>query len=180
MADLNDRVKEILEKLGEDTLKKDELQPRLEETEEKINKGLSLDIKALKSKILLVVNLLTDYKNKKYTVVPWGSIVICTGALAYFVLPKDLIDDYIPGGHVDDALVMSIAFSMIKDDLEDYERWKANQSKTEKLTTYLDSKIGDNTEARAAEVDRLSNLCANSDITDKNERATQALLEIEG
>ena len=50
------------------------------------------------------------------------------GALAYVVLPTDLIPDFIPGiGFIDDAFVMGWTVKTLKDEIENYKRLKINQ-----------------------------------------------------
>lgn len=59
----------------------------------------------------------------KYKEIPTGSIVAIIIALLYFVSPIDLIPDFLPGGLVDDALVLGLVFKQVKSDLDKYKEW---------------------------------------------------------
>lgn len=39
---------------------------------------------------------------------------VIAGAIAYFILPTDLIPDFLPGGYVDDASVVAAAVAKIR------------------------------------------------------------------
>ena len=68
--------------------------------------------------------LLNSWIRKDYTDIPIGSIVAIIGALAYFVLPIDVIPDIPPVGYIDDAAVVTGALYLIKSDLDEYMRWR--------------------------------------------------------
>lgn len=70
--------------------------------------------------------LLKAYTRKEYTVVPWGSIVLVTVAILYFISPIDLIIDWLPlAGFLDDAAVMVFVIRQIKHDLDAFLAWEA-------------------------------------------------------
>jgi len=76
----------------------------------------------------LLFEMITDkeYKVDKKT------YLIVAGALAYAVLPTDIIPDFIPGiGFLDDAFVISITVKQLKDEIESYKRFK--DEKTPKI-----------------------------------------------
>ena len=51
--------------------------------------------------------------------------LIIAGAIAYVVLPTDIIPDFIPGiGFVDDAFVIGAVISKLKGEIENYKRFK--------------------------------------------------------
>jgi uncharacterized membrane protein YkvA (DUF1232 family) len=52
-------------------------------------------------------------------------------ALAYLILPTDLIPDFLPGiGFTDDAAVFILAFKQLSQELDHFRRWKELKSKT--------------------------------------------------
>lgn len=75
--------------------------------------------------IRLAISLLKDYKDKKYTDIPWRSIALLSAAILYFVNPFDLVPDLLPFfGITDDALLFATVFKSIQSDLEKYREWK--------------------------------------------------------
>lgn len=92
--------------------------------EEEIKKKVSR-LGKFKQQINLLFSMLKDYKNKKYTSVPWLSIAAITFALLYLLNPLDFIPDFIPFiGYVDDASIIGITLKLISEDLEAYQKWK--------------------------------------------------------
>ena len=78
----------------------------------------------------ILASLARSYYKKEYTEIPVGTIAAIIGALAYFVLPIDLIPDSIPIiGHVDDAAVIAACVGLAIDDIKAYEKWRDNQDK---------------------------------------------------
>lgn len=61
----------------------------------------------------------------EYRHLPWKSLVFLTAGLLYFVMPADIIPDFILGtGFLDDAVVVVYVMKAIRDDLERYEEWE--------------------------------------------------------
>lgn len=74
--------------------------------------------------VLSFSRLLRAYARREYTTVPWGSILLITIGLLYFVSPIDLIPDFLFGGFVDDvALIVSIA-KQVQSDLDAFRAWE--------------------------------------------------------
>ena len=83
-----------------------------------------------KDEVALVFSMLKDYVSGKYTKVPWRTIAVLVGSLAYVLAPIDLIPDFIPViGWSDDCLALAGALAFAKMDLEEYKAWKAKQGK---------------------------------------------------
>ena len=73
----------------------------------------------------LLIAIVKDYWNKKYTDIPWWAISAIVAALLYVFSPVDLIPDFIPViGLVDDALVVAICLAMVEQELYKYKEWK--------------------------------------------------------
>ncbi len=69
--------------------------------------------------------LLNSWLKKEYNNVPLGSLVAIVGAILYFVLPMDVIADYIPVlGLLDDAGVALIAMNLVDKDINEYMDWR--------------------------------------------------------
>jgi uncharacterized membrane protein YkvA (DUF1232 family) len=68
--------------------------------------------------------LLEMIKDKEYKI-DKNTYLIIAGALAYLVLPTDIIPDFIPGvGFVDDLFVIEVTIKQIKDEIENYKEFK--------------------------------------------------------
>jgi uncharacterized membrane protein YkvA (DUF1232 family) len=96
------------------------LQEAVRKSERNRNKLLSLwrDIGAL-------LRLLRAWKNKTYTKLPKKTIIMALAALIYFVDPFDLIPDAIPIiGYIDDAAVLGLVMTAIRNDLEKFQEWE--------------------------------------------------------
>ena len=76
--------------------------------------------------------LLRAYMRREYAEIAWGSVVLITVAIVYFVSPLDLIPDFIPAlGFVDDAAVIAFVVAQIKADLDNFLRWEAESKQPE-------------------------------------------------
>ena len=79
--------------------------------------------------VKMVIKLLKDVVNKKYTDIPYTSIAALLGALLYLVKSRDLIPDSIPvAGQLDDLAIMVLALKLSKGDIEKYKKWLADQT----------------------------------------------------
>jgi uncharacterized membrane protein YkvA (DUF1232 family) len=73
----------------------------------------------------LLIAIVKDYWNKKYTEIPWWALSSIAATLLYVFTPIDLIPDFIPViGLVDDALVVAICLAMVEQELHKYKEWK--------------------------------------------------------
>ena len=55
---------------------------------------------------------------------------IIAGALAYVVLPFDVIPDFLPGvGFIDDAFIITMVVNQLRDEIENYKKYK-NEKKS--------------------------------------------------
>lgn len=85
----------------------------------------SLKFSVLYNQVKLALEMLKDYKTKKYTDLPWKTITLLTVATLYFLNPFDLIPDILPViGYGDDALAFAGVFKAVQSDLKKYCNWK--------------------------------------------------------
>lgn len=77
--------------------------------------------------VQLLFGLIKDWASGEYKDIPMGSIVLIIIGLLYFVSPIDLVPDFIPGGIIDDALVLGLVIKQVMNDLDKYHLWKENQ-----------------------------------------------------
>jgi uncharacterized membrane protein YkvA (DUF1232 family) len=75
-----------------------------------------------------LLRLVRAYFSKEYREMPWETIALAIGAIAYFVSPVDLIPDFIPvAGYVDDAAVIALVIASATNDLHNFREWEAQQ-----------------------------------------------------
>ena len=110
------------DKYRNDRAKTEEL---LQEAEEKArnNPGpISAQIRDLAT----LLRMVRAYFSKEYRDIPWETIALAIGAIAYFVSPVDLIPDFVPvAGYVDDAAVIAFVIASATNDLHNFREWEA-------------------------------------------------------
>jgi len=105
---------------------KDELDDFLYRLEQKINDMPFVGKKF--SMIPVMISLVKNYVQGKYTTVPYGTILAVLSALIYFLSPIDIIPDFIPlAGYFDDMAVMGLCMKMVNTDIEAYNEWRRSQ-----------------------------------------------------
>jgi len=82
--------------------------------------------------IQLFFSVFDDWVKGRYKVIPFRSIAMITVGIIYFVIPTDLIPDFIIGlGYGDDVAVLVFIIKQISNDLADYKAWKEKQKQTD-------------------------------------------------
>jgi len=78
---------------------------------------------ALKN-VRVLYALFKDTVNGKYKMPP-ASLAMIGGGLLYFILPADLVPDFIPViGYLDDLAVLTTIMNSLKKEIFDYRLWK--------------------------------------------------------
>lgn len=71
--------------------------------------------------------LLSDYRNKRYTEMPYVALLVMVSSLLYLVNRYDYIpDDLGDAGLYDDKLVIKVCQRMIESEMNDYNQWRKN------------------------------------------------------
>jgi uncharacterized membrane protein YkvA (DUF1232 family) len=82
-------------------------------------------IRRLFEDLRLLLLLIRDYSNGRYRDVSPISAVVFILAVAYLLIPTDLIGDFIPGlGQLDDAALFLGCLYFLEKDLYRYRDWK--------------------------------------------------------
>lgn len=127
--------------------------------------------------LVLMVNMLKDYLLKDYTNISKTSLYIAVGAIAYTLLPFDLIPDKVPiAGMIDDGVVIGFASDWIKADLVQYKIWReVCLNPKSYFNVYLDSKVSDNPLARKMEISKLAASYTGDEETSEISRAIEVV-----
>ncbi len=81
-------------------------------------------------KVRTFIRMLTSYINGEYREIPWKSLVLIIGALVYFMIPIDLIPDFIPAsGLLDDISVILLVFHGINEDITGFLEFEKSKRK---------------------------------------------------
>ncbi|CAI8784555.1 YkvA family protein [Methylococcus capsulatus] len=85
----------------------------------------------VRDSLMACLRLLRACAQKRYSL-PWQSLGLIVAAVVYFVMPVDLIPDFILSlGFADDAALLAWTFRQVKSDLEDFRRWELEQAESE-------------------------------------------------
>ena len=91
----------------------------------------SISIPKMAEKIKVLVRMVKAYITGHYKIVPWKSIIIITAVLIYFLMPLDLIADFIPvTGYLDDFSLVLWVFSHLQDDINTFIWWEQREEFT--------------------------------------------------
>ena len=71
------------------------------------------------------LRLLRAYASGRYKNIPWASLLSIIAAVVYFVMPTDLIPDFLLGfGYIDDAALLSWIFTAVSSDVQNFLDWE--------------------------------------------------------
>jgi uncharacterized membrane protein YkvA (DUF1232 family) len=73
--------------------------------------------------------MLNAWFKGEYKDIPKKTIVLIITALIYFISPIDLIPDWLPGGFIDDAAVITWVLQSMSSDVQKFKAWKKNGKK---------------------------------------------------
>ena len=109
---------------------------KVDEKIDTLSKNLPSIFEAIWDDIKLISSLLQDYWNNKYIDISWTTIAIISVALAYLIIPLDIVPDVIPiMGYIDDALIIRIALQLISIELDRYRLYLLLQADKKSMKT---------------------------------------------
>jgi len=82
------------------------------------------DVNTFLKDILLLWEMLNAWFKGEYKDIPKKTIVLIITALIYFISPVDLIPDWLPGGFIDDAALITWVMQSISSDIQKFKIWK--------------------------------------------------------
>ncbi len=126
-----DKTKKIWEKAKQTTSSKREMKDTLEKAGDKLKSlaDSSDELQKLKEKIQLLIHMVQSHLTGKYPSFSVSTIILIVFALVYFIIPTDLIPDFIPVlGFTDDASVVFLIVRKLNNDIKTFHEWKEKQS----------------------------------------------------
>jgi len=78
--------------------------------------------------LMALFRLVRAYAKREYTEVPWETMVLIVASIIYFLVPTDLIPDFIVGlGYIDDAAVIGWTMNSAKGDIDNFMKWESKK-----------------------------------------------------
>ena len=85
-------------------------------------------LRDLAANLALMARLVKAYARGDYRGLSWSSMVLAVTAIIYFVVPFDLIPDFIYGlGFLDDATILAWTIATLRDELTGFSGWEQRQ-----------------------------------------------------
>ena len=109
---------------------KERMNELLTSSREKIHKINFEDskISRLGVNLRIIIRLIKAYANGSYRELPWKSLVALVSGVVYFLMPVDLLPDFIPfTGFLDDFTVIMLLSGVFQQDIEDFLIWEENK-----------------------------------------------------
>ena len=79
--------------------------------------------------LMTLVRLIRAYAKADYRQVPWQTLIFTVAAVLYFLMPIDVIPDFLVGvGYVDDAAVIAWLMNAVSSEIEKFRQWETFQS----------------------------------------------------
>ena len=82
-------------------------------------------LRDLAANLSLMTRLIKAYARGEYRGLSWSSMVLAVTAIVYFVVPFDLVPDFIfTLGFLDDAAILAWTIATLRNELTDFSRWE--------------------------------------------------------
>ncbi|MFK8018921.1 MAG: YkvA family protein [Pseudomonadales bacterium] len=79
--------------------------------------------------VQLLVSMLRSYRSGEYKEVSSKTLLLIIAALLYFIMPADLVPDFILGlGYLDDIALLAWTVKSVSAELEKFDDWRKIQS----------------------------------------------------
>ena len=91
--------------------------------------SVSSQFQAVRDELGLLVAMLKAWVSGDYRQVSTSTIVAIAAAVLYFVMPFDLVPDFIVGiGLLDDAAVIAYVVGLVRDEINDFQNWRSGSA----------------------------------------------------
>ena len=104
------------------------VQSLVRQAAEKLGSDPGGKFRAIKDQVLLAIEMLREWMSGSYQLSSNRTVIVLIAALLYFVVPFDVIPDFLFGiGFIDDAAVLGYVFNQINEEVEAYKVHRAAQ-----------------------------------------------------
>lgn len=87
-------------------------------------------LSAIWEPLMMLFRMIKAYANGSYRAIPWQSLIMIIAAVIYFVMPTDMIPDFIfTFGLIDDAALLGWTLKTFKSDIDAFKHWEAEHEK---------------------------------------------------
>jgi uncharacterized membrane protein YkvA (DUF1232 family) len=77
------------------------------------------------------LRLAAAYARGEYRTLSWQNIVVVVATIMYFLMPADVLPDFILGlGLIDDAALIGWTMSFLKKEIDEFLQWEMRSGKT--------------------------------------------------
>ena len=98
----------------------------------KLSGTASMRIDRVRDELILCIALVSSWIHGEYDGVSRQTLVAVTAALLYFVVPLDVIPDFLIGvGFIDDASVVGYVMTMLAAEMDTFRRWQEREVERE-------------------------------------------------
>jgi len=88
----------------------------------------NLTFSGMADRIKVLSRMVRSYITGSYRMLPWKSVVAVAAVLIYFIMPLDLIADFVPvTGYLDDFTLILWVFRHLQDDIETFILWEEDR-----------------------------------------------------
>lgn len=123
-------TKKIWEKAKQTASDKEELKNTAFKAGEKLKKLLerSEGFQELNSKLKVLIRMIKSHTSGEYRAFQISTLALISFALVYFIIPTDIIPDFIPAlGFTDDASVVLLIARRVSKDIDRFLAWEQEQ-----------------------------------------------------
>jgi uncharacterized membrane protein YkvA (DUF1232 family) len=86
-------------------------------------------LKEVFDSLMALFRLVRAYAKREYVEVPWQSLLLIVATILYFLVPTDLIPDWLIGlGYIDDAALIGWTMNTVKSDIDGFREWESRNS----------------------------------------------------
>lgn len=103
----------------------------IDSTKEKLDEVHLEDTKMYKlgERLRVITRMIRAFAKGQYKEVPWKTIMMLVAGLIYFLMPLDLLPDFIPvTGFIDDFTVIMLISGAFKQDIDDFLLWEHTEA----------------------------------------------------